>query len=177
MTKRYSEYDEKHKEFYFYLGLISTRFAVVEFKILKMLGLLISDDFVLTNTLFERNSLAQNIEYLKKINKLKRIEEKATQNLIQQITNVKGKRNLFVHGLWGEPKMKENDLIISCADPKMDYSEEFENGKRISRMWKSVTSNEFRLSYLKKLSVNLSDIIFAQNHLIKKFEEFNIENT
>ena len=176
MTKRYSEYEEKHKEFYFYLGLISTRFAVVEYKVLKMLGLLISDDFVLTNTLFERNSLSQNIEFLKKINKLKRIEEVSIHNLIGKITNIKGKRNLFVHGLWGEPEIKENDLIISYADPKMDYTEEFDNGIRMSRTWSSVTKHEFRLSYLKKLSVSLSDIILAQNHLIKRIEEYNLNN-
>ena len=177
MAKRYSEYQENHREFYFYLGLISTRFAVVEFNVLKMLGLLVSDDFVLTNTLFERNSLSQNIEFLKKINKLKQVEEIAIRNLVGQITNIKGKRNLFVHGLWGEPEMKENDLIISCADPKMDYKEEFRDGTRIARSWKSVTDNEFRLSYLKKLSVNLSDIILAQNHLIVRIEEYNSENT
>ena len=174
--KRYSEFDEKHKEFYFYLGLISTRFAVVEYNVLKILGLLISDDNVLTNTLFERNSLAQNISFLKKINKLKKVEEKATHNMIEQVTNIKGKRNLFVHGLWGEPIVKDNDLVISCADPKMDYSEEFENGKMMLRTWKSVTHNEFRLSYLKKLSTNLSDIILAQEHLIKRFEDYNFEN-
>lgn len=176
MTKRYSEFDDEHKEFYFYLGLISTRFAVVEYNILKMLGLLVSDDNVLTNSLFERNSLAQNLGFLKNVNKLKQIEEKATHHLIEQVTNIKGKRNLFVHGLWGEPRIRDNDLVITCADPKMDYSEEFENGQRMSRIWKSVTHNEFRLSYLKKLSVSLSDIILAQESLIKRYEVHNIED-
>lgn len=65
--KRYSMYRDFNKEFYFYLGLISTNFAIVEFNIIKFLGKLIIDDFVLTNTILERNSLAQNIELLKKL--------------------------------------------------------------------------------------------------------------
>ena len=175
MTKGYTKYDETEKEFYFFLGLLSTRFSIVEYNILKLLGGLISSDFVLTNTLLERNSLAQNIEYLKKINKIREFEVQAMSNLIQQITNIKRKRNLFIHGLWTQPIQKENDIIIKCNDPKLDYSERTEDGSLISKTWTSLTEYEFRLSYLKKLATNLSDIILAQENLIERLEDHEFE--
>ena len=174
-VKKYAEFDDVDKELYFYLGLLSTKFAVLEYNVLKLLGRHISEDFVLTNNLFERNSLAQNIEFLKKINIRKGFEVDAISNLIQKITNIKKKRNLFIHGLWGKPRSEENDWIITCQEPKMDYSEQHENGKRIRQTWKSTTDYEFRLSYLKKLTQDINDIIFAQNYLIEKIELYDFD--
>lgn len=176
-VKRYKDFNELEKEFYFHLGLISTRFAVVEYNVLRILGSLISDDFVLTNTLFERNTLHQNIEFLKKISSLKKdIENEAINNLVIKISNIRRTRNLFVHGLWGEPQEKENDLIIRCDEPKMDYSETRRDGEIVGRQWASVKTHIFRLSYLKKLAADLSDIILAQKHILKRIEEYDEYN-
>lgn len=173
--KRYSDFEPDEREFYFYLGLLSTKFSILEYNILKILGGLISTDFILSNTLLERNSLAQNLELLKKIYKQRKFEEKGIQRLIEQASDVKKKRNLFIHGLWGKPVRKENDLIIFCGEPKMDYTQEVENGIQISQSWKSITEHEFRLSYLKRLTERVSDIILTQDYLIKKLEEFDLE--
>jgi hypothetical protein len=94
-VKKYTEFDDVDKELYFYLGLLSTKFAVLEYNVLKLLGRHISEDFVLTNNLFERNSLAQNIEFLKKINKRMGYEVDAISILIQKITNIK-KREIYL---------------------------------------------------------------------------------
>jgi hypothetical protein len=57
----------------------------------------------------------------------------------------------------------------------MDYSEQLENGRLIGQTWKSTTDYEFRLSYLKKLTQDINDIIFAQNYLIEKIELYNLD--
>jgi hypothetical protein len=66
MTVKYKNTPENKKEVYFYLGLLSTMFSKMEADLLKILGKLITSDFILASTLFERNTLAQNIEMIKK---------------------------------------------------------------------------------------------------------------
>ncbi len=75
MTQKYKNTDEHKKEVYFYLGLLSTLFAKMESKLLDILGKHLTSDFVLANTLFERNTLYQNIEMLKSVSDLKSFEE------------------------------------------------------------------------------------------------------
>lgn len=95
----YNRVEEYKKEFYFNLGLLSTKFSKMEYKLIQILGLLIVDNFVITNTIFEKNSLAQNLELLKKLNKYRSYEEKYIQNLIANIGRIKKDRNLFIHGM------------------------------------------------------------------------------
>lgn len=174
MTDRYSNAEEPKKEFYFYLGLLSTKFAVMESNLLKILGLLIIDNFVLTATILERNSLAQNIELLKKVNKYRGYEENAIKNLIEKIGHIKGKRNLFIHGIWSEPFESNNDVVISCYEPKLLYEEEKE-GDKISKLWTSSNKHEFKLTYIKKLVENIGNIITEQDYLIRKLDGHNFE--
>lgn len=91
MTYRFKNTDENKKEVYFYLGLLSTLFAKMESKLLIIVGKHITSDFVLANTLFERNTLASNIEMLKNINDLKDFENETVKKLIQK--NIKYKKD------------------------------------------------------------------------------------
>lgn len=170
--KRYSQFNNIDKEFYFFLGLLSTKFAIVEYNIIKFLGRLVTDNFVLTNTILEKNSIARNLELIKDINKYRKFEFDAVNELINKILDIKKNRNLFIHGLWGEPIEKDNDWIIRCDQPKIDYTEEKEeNEKVIAQTWSAVTIHEFRLSYIKKLVERLSDIILVQYSLFEKIED------
>jgi len=173
MAKRYKNIPENEKEFYFYLGQMSTSFAKMEYNILTILGNLIIDDFVLTATILESNSLAQNIELLKKINKYRCFETNSLSNLISKIGSVRKNRNLFIHGIWGEPFEKENDLMIICREPKILYEEKKDDKKtdRIAKTWTSSKSHEFRLSYIKRQIEIIEDIITAQNALIKQLAD------
>lgn len=173
MTNKYKNTDELTKEVYFYLGLLSTLFAKMESKLLDILGKHITSDFVLANTLFERNTLYQNIEMLKSVNDLKAFEEETTKKLIQKISSIRKTRNLFIHGVWNEPIEFENDILIVCRESKLDYSEERQNGVRVSRLWGSKKSTEFRLSYIRKLVDNVEEILLIEDYLIKKFEDYD----
>ncbi|OJW79520.1 MAG: hypothetical protein BGO69_12370 [Bacteroidetes bacterium 46-16] len=170
MTEKYAKASEETKEFYFYLGLLSTKFAIVEYKMLEFLGLLIADDFVLTNTILERNSLSQNIELLKKINKYRQFKEDKVSILIQQVSAIRVNRNLFIHGIWSSPSKHQNDLIITCSEPKILYEE-----SKMGRTWKSKRHHTFQLSYIKKQVQQLDDIIIGQNYLTEKLKETVID--
>jgi len=142
-------------------------------KLLEILGKHITSDFVLANTLFERNTLYQNIEMLKRINSRKDYEVEIVKKLIQKISNIRKTRNLFIHGVWDEPIEFENDILIICRESKLDYSEEKENGEIISRQWASKKTTEFRLSYIKKLVDKVEEILLIENYLIKKMEDYD----
>jgi hypothetical protein len=167
MTHKYLQVDNAHKEFYYYLGLISTKFAILESNLLSLLGKLVLDDFILTNTLLERNSLSQNIELLKKINKYRNFEEDTVEKLIGKISSIRGKRNLFIHGIWGKPFISENDLMVICSEPKLLYKE---NSR--GKSWSSKKNHEFRLGYLRKQVDHIDEILMAQDYLLKKLENF-----
>lgn len=173
MTNKYKNTDEHKKEVYFYLGLLSTLFAKMESKLLDILGKHITSDFVLANTLFQRNTLYQNIEMLKSVNDLKGFEEETVKKLIQKISSIRKTRNLFIHGVWDEPIEFENDILIICRESKLDYSEERQNGERVSRLWGSKKNTEFRLSYIRKLVDNVEEILLIEDYLIKKIEDYD----
>jgi hypothetical protein len=156
---------EAKKEFYYYLGLLSTKFAKLEFNLLSILSKLILDDFVLTFTILERNSLSQNIELLKKLNKYKGFEEKSINELIKSIGNLKTTRNLFIHGIWGEPYIAENDISINCKEARILYQED-----ERKKSWASARNHTFRLSYIKKQIQIIDDLILAQDYLINKIK-------
>lgn len=166
MPTKYSTSSSVQKEFYFHLGLISTKFSIMEYNILKILGKLIIDEFVLTATLLEKNSLSQNIELLKKINRFRRYKEKSMLELIRNVSKVRQSRNLFIHGVWGEPHKSEKDVIINCSEPKLLY-EENESG----RTWTHRTHHKFLLSDLMKLAEDIDNIILIQTYLLENLEE------
>lgn len=163
---KFDNAEESTKEFYFYLGLLSTKFAVIESNLLSLLGSLITNDFVLTNTILERNSLSQNIDLLKKINKYRRFEEHKIQIVIQKISAIRIQRNLFIHGLWGVPTDKDKDVVISCSEPKIVYEENVRH-----RQWSSIKNHVFHLSYIKKLIEETDIIICELEFLAKTLEE------
>lgn len=173
MTTKFKNTDEHKKEVYFYLGLLSTLFAQMESKLLEILGKHITSDFVLANTLFERNTLYQNIELLKSINNLKKFEQETIKKLVQKISNIRKTRNLFIHGVWSEPIEFENDILIVCRESKLDYSKEMENGRVVSEYWTSKKSTEFRLSYIRKLVDNVEEILLIEDYIIKKMEDYD----
>lgn len=173
MTQKFKNTDDKKKEVYFYLGLLSTLFAKMESKLLDILGKHITSSFVLAHTLFERNTLYQNIELLKNINDLKGFEEETVKKLIQKISNIRKTRNLFIHGVWDEPIEFENDILIICRESKLDYKEEIQNGERVSRIWTNNKSTEFRLTYIRKLVDNVEEILLMEDYLIKKFKDYD----
>ncbi len=160
------------KEFYSHLGLLSVNFAKMESNLSVILAKLLgSDEELISEILIERNTLQQNIDLLKKINKIRGYEQSTISNLLEQISRIKSDRNLFIHGIWGFPFVENNDIMITCDERKIRYKEEkHSNGKNLRKIWNYNEIHTFRLSYIKKQIRKIEDILTAQNFFIEKLE-------
>lgn len=163
MKANYTNYNDIEKEFYFHLGLLSTKFAEIETNVISILGGLITDEIFLINPIIEKNSLSQNIELLKKINLYKEFEKEDVQNLITRISEVRKDRNLFIHGLWGKPYQEGGEISIDCLEQKVTPKM-----ARYGRMWASGKEHSFKLSEIISRIDELDFIIDLQNNLLKK---------
>jgi len=167
---------EFEKEFYAHLGLLSVKFAKMEYNLSIILGKLIgTDENLIAVTLIEKNTLSQNLELLKKINKIRDYKELAINNLLEQITGIKKDRNLFIHGIWGFPFESENDIKIVCDERKIRYSEKkVKNGVWPDKQWHYNENHVFRLSYIKKQIARIDDILIFQDSLIKELTIYTL---
>lgn len=165
MENSYQTSGELSKEFYYYLGRLSTKFAEVESNIMSILGKLVIDEVFLINTIIERNPLNQNIQLLKRLNLYREFETAAMQKMIEQVSALRSVRNLFIHSLWGEPYTKNEKVLIFCIEPKI-----VSEIKRHGRMWASGKEHEFELSYLISKIVELELVIQIQTDILEKLE-------
>lgn len=157
------KYSDIEKEFYFHLGLLSTKFAEIEANVISMLGGLITDNSFLINPIIEKNSLSQNIELLKKINLYKEFEKEDIETLINRTSKVRQYRNLFIHGLWGVPEQRENEVTIECIEQKVTPKM-----VKHGRMWTSGKEHLIKLSDIVSQINELDFIIALQKRLLEK---------
>ncbi|MDR7132537.1 hypothetical protein J2X69_004910 [Algoriphagus sp. 4150] len=157
-------------DFYAQLGKLSVNFARMELKLSSILNYLIDvDEDLIPVILTENNSLHQTIDLVKKINKIKNFESEIIKDLLERISSVKSSRNLFIHGIWGEPFESENDIKIVCEEHKIRYQEKTtEYG--VDKQWKYNNFHTFTLSFLKQLTTTIEDIIRLQDYLLNKLK-------
>ena len=170
MAKRYKDYTDIEKEFYFYVGLFSARFATTEVLVRDMLGAFISDDNVLNAYIFEKNSLDVNIKLIKTINVRYEYEPEILKGILSEVSYIKSERNTFIHGIWSEPISKDNDIIIHCSNSKMKFEKE-SNGKR----WTFGSGKSVRLTFIKKLVSRIDDVILSQKAFVERLQNFDLE--
>lgn len=170
MVKHYREYSDIDKEFYFYIGLLSDKFAKMEILLRDMLGAFISDDDVLNAYLFEKNGLDTNIQIIKTINKRHNYEPEILSGILSEVNYIKSERNSFIHGIWSEPKAKDNDVVVYCSSSKMKLEEE-PNGKK----WIFGHGKSVRLSYIKRLVNRIDDVMLSQKAFIERLKNFDLE--
>jgi len=170
MTKLYKQYSDTEKEFYFYIGLLSAKFAKMEVLVREMLGAFISDDDVLNAYLFEKNGIDTNIKLIKTINIRHNYEPEILNAILSEISYIKSERNTFIHGIWSEPSEKDNDIIIYCGNPKMKFTKEPNR-----KIWSFGNGKEVRLTFIKKLASRIGDIIISQEEFIKRLKNFDLE--
>lgn len=170
MAKRYKEYSDIEKEFYFYIGLLSDRYAKMEVLMRDMLGAFISDDDVLNAYLFEKNSLDANIKLIKTINIKYDYENEILKGILEEVGYIKSERNSFIHGIWSEPVSKDNDIVIYCSNPKMKFEKQ-PNGKQ----WSFGRGKSVRLTFIKKLVRRIDDIMISQKAFIERLQNFDLE--
>ena len=166
---------EFEKEFYTHLGLLSVKFSKMDYNLSYIVGKLLGNDDDLINiTLIEKNTLSQNIELLKKINRIRNYRNSTIVNLITEISKIKNKRKLFIHGIWGKPFVSDNDIKIVCDERRLRYKEVKDNtGYVFKKEWSYNQNHVFRLTYIKKQISKIEDILLSQDFLIKELEDVN----
>jgi len=73
--------------------------------------------------------------------------------------------------VWSEPQRKENDLVITCIEPKLSIEQQ-KSGRKI---WGKVTHHEFRLSYIRKQVEQVEDVIYIQDKLLELLEDYDYQ--
>lgn len=159
--------EDNKKEIYAGLGLLSIKFAIMEYNLIEILiNLINNEEQLITLHLIERNNISQNIELIEKVNKIRDFYPKHINNLLSEIKNIKGDRNLLIHGLWKEPNESKNDVEVLCEERKIKYTEQ-KSKAGISKTWSLNRFKRYRLSYIKKMIVRIDDIIVAQEYILK----------
>jgi hypothetical protein len=163
------------KEFYAHLGMLSTKYAKMEYYLSNILGKLIGvDEESINVTLVENNTLHQNITMLKKINKIRKFESFDIDKVIELIGQVKNGRNRFIHGIWGNPFKEKDEINVVCDERKIRYTEQKdENGKLVSQNWQYNENYIYSLTYIKKQINVIENIIVLQDSLIDKLIELD----
>ena len=146
---------EEEKEFYYYLGLLSTKFATLETSLVDLIGCALKINVFISNVTMERNSLSQNIDLLRKIIKYSGWEKERIEKLISKISALRGSRNLFIHGIWGKPFQRKNGkFYVACREAKLELLNT--NNKPHFTFGKVHT---FELDQIKTLTWDIRDIV------------------
>ncbi len=111
----------EEKEFYYYLGLLSTKFASLETSLIDLIGCALKINAFISNVTLERNSLSQNIDLLRRIIKHNGWEKERIEKIISKVSAVRTNRNLFIHGIWDKPFQRKNGkFYVSCREAKLE---------------------------------------------------------
>ena len=162
-------------EFYAHIGLLSVKFAQMEYKLSTILGRLFgTEDDLIPVTVTENNSLSKNIELLKKLNKIRKFQDSVITNLIKLIVEIQSDRNLFIHGIWSIPFESEGSIKIVCDEKKIRYEEKKESRwDGLDQTWHFNKNHIFSLSDIKSRISNLDSIVSIQDGLLKELENYD----
>jgi hypothetical protein len=164
-------------EFYAHLGLLSVKFAKLEFKLSVILGKFLDpNDDLIPTVITEHNSLSKNIDLLKKLDRVRNWEHSLISRLIDQISKIKNDRNLFIHGIWSDPIIEENSIQIICDERKISYVDEKDNEDNyVNQTWHFSMNHVFRLDDIKNRIADIDNIIELEDKLLVGLEEENID--
>ena len=165
------------KEMYSGLGLLSVKFAQMEYKLSEILLRLInSDEDIVTQSLIEHNTLAKNIQHLARINEIRGYHLEDIKRLLERIEKIKKVRNELVHGLWKTPQKTDNNIVVVCESRRIKYpsknAEDYPKRKR----WELNSFKSYSLSDIEKLITETEEIILKQEELLDFIEENNPMN-
>lgn len=160
------------KEFFAYLGLLSVKYAVMENNLSLILAKLIgTNDELILSTLLENNSISQNIELIKKINRHRWFREEMMTDLISEINKIKSDRNLFIHGTWGDAFIDKTELKIKCGERKLKYSDKKNSkGKVYERSWIQNDTHVISLGKIKNMTDKIEEILHDQNQILNELK-------
>lgn len=148
------------KEAYIKLGQLSTLFAEMEEEVHEIVSGLISEDWIISSYLIDRNFLEKNLQLLEKLNEYKEFEVDKVNEVVRLIYAVKDKRNELIHGVWSVRIIKsDNSPVVFVASHRMMRPDSIIKGKKgwASRTYKSYSFDEITktIEEIKAITVKL----------------------
>lgn len=111
---------EDEKDAYLKLGIISTKFAEIEYYTELILSILISrDNELFSLTIIGNYSLQKKLDLLKDLIKLKDISRVDIEAYISTVKGIKNQRNQLIHGVWEKPIKGNTGYTISVKENKI----------------------------------------------------------
>lgn len=155
--------EEVLKEAYHKLGQLSTLFAEMEEEVHEIVSGLISEDWIISSYLIDRNFLEKNLQLLEKLNEYKEFEVDKVKEVVRSIYAVKEKRNELIHGVWSVRIIKsDSSPVIFVGSHRMMRPDTIIKGKKgwASRTYKSYSFTEISktIGEIKAIIVNLKEL-------------------
>lgn len=163
---------EFEKDFYAQLGILSVKFSKLDYFLSVILELLLgTGDSTISLTLIENNNIAKNIDLIRKINRIRHYEENKISNLLDQVDNIKGDRNLFIHGIWSPPLESEDGISMICQARKIKYSlKKDKKGIVIRSEWRFNENYVFSLPQIKEKIIKIDEVLLILHNIIEKLD-------
>jgi hypothetical protein len=161
---------DTEKDFYAHLGLLSTKFARLEQNIISILSLLTTFDpkSVFGLTLFEKNPLSKNLDVLRKTINIRSFDRSNIDLMIKDIEKLKDDRNMFIHGIWGNPYTNsDGEISVICDNRKIKYQQQQDG----SQHWRLNENVKFTLPDIKERISKLEEIVEFQDKYIHLLTE------
>jgi len=158
---------ESEREFYGLIGLVAVRFARLEAKLTDLLSTLIhpNDEF-LADTLTEDIFLAKTIELVKKIGRMRLIDDEQLQEIVSEANTLRRDRNDYVHGIWSIHVKRIGNIAATCSRRRISF-EQTDSMKQWTRGYKSKT---ITLDSLRKTALRLEGLSQKIETLIQEIE-------
>lgn len=173
---------EIEKNFYYNVGILSTRFAIAEQLCQDILCLTISSEerHTATLTIIEEFTLWKTLRILEKIIKINSGWEKEIKAVIKKLDKIRVVRNLFIHGLWKTPQTNGKTTTISVETKKIKFEEEPPIEELVkqgypysygSRTWRFNNYQTFSIEEIQRIISETNDIINLQEKIISDIKD------
>lgn len=164
------ELSEINTPFYTRIGLLSIRFSEIESLITHIIEKLInSDDELINHFLIKENSLHVNVELIKKLSSFRHYEEERILQIVSKLKPLQRLRNSFIHGVWHDVKIENNETFIYCSDHRWQLIERSSDRTQYSRY----DSKRYTIQDLDKEIITANEILLELKRLWEDIDEVN----
>jgi len=162
-------------KFYSHLGQLSTLFARLEYLIREITGLYIVRDShhqMVYLSIIGKYSLEKNTALLKELTYINSFgdKQKSLLKLIGEVNHIRNIRNLFIHGLWDDPFIENEEIVIICNDKSFSLKKKIKEQEQLLH-FRSNEAKKFSLGTIKKHIQQLEKINTGLSAILNEIED------
>lgn len=162
------ELNELNIPFYTRIGLLSIRFAEIESLITHVNEKLINpSEELISHVLIGRNTLQKNLELIKQLSSMRSYEEENILKIVSKLKPLQTLRNSFIHGVWLDVIVENNETYIYCTDHRWVIKED--NAKWTTRT--RYSKKRYTIQDLEKQIKIADEILFDLKKIWEELDE------